>query len=266
MSRALRLLRSSSPIMALVVLAWTAASYCWLAPQLRAPGTVAPAWVIVLVLCKNVGACVIVYGGLELLYGRVRPWHRRRFADRAPGPVQAARDARRTLVSVLVGSGYELALSCALGLGWLTMEPSTPALPGLLFGALALLVWGDLHFLLGHRMLHGPWLMRHVHGIHHQSHNPTPVSGLAFHPLEAVIYYSALLLPVVVPVSVVHWLLLKAGLDLIPAFGHLGHGGWAGGSRYHYLHHARGRGNYGATPTWERLWVRLSTALAQRRR
>ena len=34
-------------------------------------------------------------------------------------------------------------------------------------------------------------LRRYVHAVHHESHNPGPWSGLAFHPVEAAVFFSA---------------------------------------------------------------------------
>lgn len=37
-----------------------------------------------------------------------------------------------------------------------------------------------------HRLFHTPWLLRHVHSVHHRAHTPIFVDGLALHPVEAV--------------------------------------------------------------------------------
>ncbi len=41
-------------------------------------------------------------------------------------------------------------------------------------------------------LLVSTWLFgRYVHAVHHESHNPGPWSGLAFHPVEAAVFFSA---------------------------------------------------------------------------
>jgi sterol desaturase/sphingolipid hydroxylase (fatty acid hydroxylase superfamily) len=56
-----------------------------------------------------------------------------------------------------------------------------------------LVLWGDAHFYWTHRMLHAvPSLYRHVHSIHHHSRHPNALSGLCFHPVESLIYFSQL--------------------------------------------------------------------------
>merc|ERR1712194_736497 len=68
-----------------------------------------------------------------------------------------------------------------------------------LFVVAALSYWSDVHFWFAHRLLHpwfgkgggvdpGLWLYRHVHSVHHKSHNPGPWSGLAMHPVEHAVY------------------------------------------------------------------------------
>ncbi len=41
----------------------------------------------------------------------------------------------------------------------------------------------------------GRFLFRHVHYLHHKSTNPSPWSGIAMHPVEGLLYESAVLVP-----------------------------------------------------------------------
>jgi sterol desaturase/sphingolipid hydroxylase (fatty acid hydroxylase superfamily) len=44
----------------------------------------------------------------------------------------------------------------------------------------------QLHFYVIHRAMHGGWLYKWVHSIHHNSVNPTPWSSLSMHPVVAL--------------------------------------------------------------------------------
>lgn len=51
--------------------------------------------------------------------------------------------------------------------------------------------WHEIHFYLGHRLLHIPFLYKYVHSLHHKARNPGPFSGLSMHPVEHFIYFSS---------------------------------------------------------------------------
>lgn len=126
-----------------------------------------------------------------------------------------------------------------------------------------LLVLHDAYFWLTHRLLHTRFLFRHVHVVHHRSHNPTPFAAFAFHPVEAVIQsgfvlFAAAALPL-------HSGVLFAFVNLslaINIVGHLGFefypaaftrhplGRWLTTSTHHNLHHQKTHGNYGLYFTW----------------
>lgn len=51
-----------------------------------------------------------------------------------------------------------------------------------------LLIFGqDAYFYWVHRVLHTPWLFKHVHGVHHKSLNPNPLTAFAMHPVEGLL-------------------------------------------------------------------------------
>ena len=50
-----------------------------------------------------------------------------------------------------------------------------------------------------HRLIHWPPLYRAVHKLHHNNVNPGPWSGLAMHPVEHLLYFSAVLVHWIVP-------------------------------------------------------------------
>lgn len=54
----------------------------------------------------------------------------------------------------------------------------------------------DGWFYATHRLLHSPWLFKHVHSVHHRSIDVNPFSVYSFHPLEGVLL-TAWVIPVV---------------------------------------------------------------------
>jgi len=116
-----------------------------------------------------------------------------------------------------------------------------------------------VHFFFCHRMMHpwwdrrgtlaqgdiGAFLYRHVHSLHHKSHNPGPWSSLSMHPIEHFFYFSCFLLAWVVPFHPLHLLLTKYHTDISALAGHDGYGPPGADDVGHYLHHAHFECNYG---------------------
>lgn len=116
--------------------------------------------------------------------------------------------------------------------------------------------------------MHHPALFRHVHQVHHQSIDPSPLAAFSFHPLEAVaeagIY---VLLSFLLPVHLFALFGFQVLSTLLNVLGHLGYeiypawftrnrpGSWKTTSTHHNMHHARFRGNYGLYFTWWDTWM-----------
>jgi len=116
--------------------------------------------------------------------------------------------------------------------------------------------WQEVHFFVIHRLIHWPPLYRWIHSIHHKNSNPIPWSGLAMHPVEHALYYSSVLIHLVVPANPLiltyHLLALNLGAST-------DHCGFARvvmkgderememdlASYVHYLHHRYHEVNYG---------------------
>jgi sterol desaturase/sphingolipid hydroxylase (fatty acid hydroxylase superfamily) len=117
--------------------------------------------------------------------------------------------------------------------------------------------WRELHFFAVHRLLHVPVLYRLFHKLHHNNVNILPWSGLAMHPVEHLMYFSVVLIHLVVPSNPLHAIFTLAHAGLTPAQGHVGFwriglGGMSLQSNTypHYLHHKYFECNYadGAVP------------------
>jgi len=197
------------------------------------------------------------YGLAYLLFFRLRLLHADKFTPEYAGSERLRDELRHWLSSAMVGTAVDLALRRAFALGvpeggdWGLLGP-LPALSAAPLSAAELVVvpflilWTDLHFYCVHRTLHTPLLYRHIHSVHHKSRNPNPISGLSFHPVEAICYYSALPFAmfgfalVSVTAHPFHYAVVKAVLDFNPIWGHTGVGGAFGGNHHHYLHHTIG--------------------------
>ena len=116
-----------------------------------------------------------------------------------------------------------------------------------------LMMFQGMHFYLIHRPLHWPPLYRWVHSIHHRNANPGPWSGLSMHPFEHVLYFSTLLVFLVLPAHPVHMLFLLFWQLLGAPSGHSGYEAVATkgkprlsvGGFFHQLHHRYFECNYG---------------------
>ncbi len=106
---------------------------------------------------------------------------RRGRGDAAP-PVWRSPSFRSDLVYGIVGNAC-FAVALGVSLPWTRPEGSVAMLAA---WGLGLLLLHDAYFYWCHRLLHTPWLLRHVHSVHHRSTVPTPLSAMAMHPIEAL--------------------------------------------------------------------------------
>ena len=105
--------------------------------------------------------------------------------------------------------------------------------------------WNDFHFYAGHWMLHSvPFLYRNVHKVHHKSYNTNPASGLSMHQVEHVIYFSAILIALVVPLPFWVVRVLSVNLIVYPLPEHIGMAPFA---QHHWFHHTQFTFNYGSS-------------------
>jgi lathosterol oxidase len=115
----------------------------------------------------------------------------------------------------------------------------------------------DAYFYWMHRLMHHKKLFKNFHLVHHQSTNPSPWAAYAFHPLEAIIEASILIVFLfIMPVHRLHFFLFFFFMIVYNVYGHLGWelypkdfhktkiGRWINTSVAHNQHHQYFKGNY----------------------
>lgn len=123
------------------------------------------------------------------------------------------------------------------------------------FTVIALLVIPihETHFYISHRILHYPPIYKRVHSLHHKNINVGPWSGLAMHPIEHLIFFSAVFLHWLIPSHPLLAIFQMQVAGLSPSQGHTGFDEFVIGDRrvktggyFHYLHHKLFEVNYGS--------------------
>ena len=100
-------------------------------------------------------------------------------------------------------------------------------------------------FYVTHRLLHTGLLYRRAHYLHHKNVNTGPWSGLSMHPVEHLLYFSAVLFFLLIPVSPFVVILTNLFTAMDPARGHCGFDRFEigygrtmpAGTYFHDLHH-----------------------------
>ena len=240
------------------------AVFCWWAfyPSLEAAQTVAAGWILQ-VWTVNLGLMIVVAGGLHWYFcirkgqGKALKFDRREqatgnrlwnFADQVHdnmfwslGSGVAQLTVFQCLTMWLMANGYVPVITLASNPVWF-------------IAALMLLpIWSAFHFYWVHRLLHVPFLYRHVHSLHHRNVNVGPWSGFSMHPVEHFLYISSLCIHWIVASHPVHLIFHVIYLGPGAAMTHTGYEDLlvrdkrrlALGTFYHQLHHRYYECNYG---------------------
>ena len=212
-------------------------------------------------------ACVLLVWGLLHVLLRKRIAHR--LISAWPSRADLRREITYSFSSLLVvsaGSAVMLAMVVS-GWGQVYHDPLKYGWTWLLLSLPVAIVLHDLYFYWTHRLLHTPWLFRHVHGVHHRSRHPSPWAAFSFHPVEAVVQGAALpFVLLVIPLNeyvviafALHQMIRNvqghAAIETHPR-GFARHWFWGrfGTTTHHHLHHETAKGNYGLWFTWWDRW------------
>jgi sterol desaturase/sphingolipid hydroxylase (fatty acid hydroxylase superfamily) len=247
--------------LAVAVVVWFLAT-----PSRRTMATLSPGW-IALVLARNAAILVAWYGLFHLrLYVRRAQDTRFKYNGRWPATgsdrfsfgSQLRDNVFWTLVSGLpIWTAWEVVTLWLMASGripWIEWRDH----PVWFVVWLAVIpLYREVHFYAVHRLIHWPPLYRAVHSLHHRNTNPGPWSGLSMHPVEHLLYFSAMAIHWIVPSHPVHALYTSFHLAMAPVPGHsgfekveVGSGAIDTGCYAHYLHHKYFEVNYsdGALP------------------
>ncbi|MBY6122621.1 sterol desaturase family protein [Mameliella alba] len=237
--------------------------WAWVIPPVAVMQTLAWGWVLKL-LALNALGIALFYGAFELRLYMQRVQHTR-FKYNAKFPADQKSDvfwfndqqidgALRTFLhgvpiwtALEVGALWAYANGYAPWLAWAD-HPVWLALMVFLVPFIQ-----EAHFYCIHRLIHVPFLYKHVHSVHHNSVNPSPWSSLAMHPVEHLLYFGVGLWHLILPSNpfIMLFQMHRAAFGAIP--GHVGFDKMElGGDRAidmhayaHYLHHKYFEVNYG---------------------
>jgi sterol desaturase/sphingolipid hydroxylase (fatty acid hydroxylase superfamily) len=169
-------------------------------------------------------------------------------------------EMQNTIGTLAIGSTSALIISLfyAAGMTKLSADASAFTWWGIIASVVGFLFLNDLWFYAWHRLLHRPWLYRHVHAVHHKSVDVNPFSSYSFHPFEAFILGSAVMpvlfiVPIYLPVlgvlqvvGLMNNIMSHLGYEFLPRwYARIPPFRWMNTATFHSLHHTRLNGNYG---------------------
>ena len=237
------------------------ATWAYLTPELSRMAEFRIGWIAELYL-RNVGLLVLLVGGLHLrLYTFKAQGTDYKFSPKWLGeesPTFLWGNQLRDNIFWCIASGCTVWTAYEVPMMWAYANGAIPYLDWetqpvafvLLLGAT--LMWQELHFDFTHRLLHWKPLYRTAHYLHHKNVNIGPWSGISMHPIEHVIYFSCVLLFLVVPSHPIHAMFLLQIAALGAGVGHTGFDkivvkgkATLPGEFFHYLHHRYFECNYG---------------------
>lgn len=238
------------------------ALYLWAYPSLEATKTWAFGWVFQIWIVNMVMMTVITGGLHWYFYMRKGQGNALKF-DKRPqaknnklwnfsnqvhdnmfwtlGSGMAQLSAFQAVTMWLMANGYAPTITFASNPIWFVL-------------ALVILpIWSAFHFYWVHRLLHVPFIYKHVHALHHRNVNIGPWSGNSMHPIEHLLYFTTLC---------IHWVVASHPIHLIfhviyqgpgASMSHTGYEDLlikdkrrlALGTFYHQLHHRYYECNYG---------------------
>jgi len=205
-------------------LIWAILVYTLLLPSMETMQSLGAVW-MVQILVINLSALLILAGGLHYyLYAiagqdmrlkfDVRPMERKK---RFSFGYQTWDNVFWSIVSgVPIWSAWAILYFYCAANNWVPTLSSIGASPiwfVLMFFVIRF--WQSFHFYCIHRLIHIPWMFKHVHHIHHRNINVGPWSGISMHPVEHVLYYSGVLVHFVLPSHPIHVLFHLFALNLL---------------------------------------------------
>lgn len=236
-------------------------SYVWFTPELYRMETFQIGWMLE-ILARNLVLIWVWTGAFHLWFcgykmqGRLKKYNAKwqaknksvfLFHDQVKDNVFWAQSG------TIIWSLYECGLWWGYANGWLPyLSPSEHPIVFCLL-MMAVPFWRNFHFYWIHRLIHWKPLYDTVHYLHHKNVNVGPWSGMAMHPVEHLLYFSCMLIHLVVPSHPLHMMFNGFQTALGPALSHSGFDELVfndeialKNDRYlHYLHHKYHTVNFG---------------------
>lgn len=246
----------------LIIVGIALVSWFWLQPPLEDCREFSADWIVPM-FARNLALMASVAGGLHVYF---HVW-KRQAGEGQYDSRPLARNNRAFMFNdqvldnmfwtcasgVTVWTAYEVLMFWALANGYAPML-DWDRHPVWFVGMFLLIpVWESFYFYWIHRLIHYPFLYRHVHALHHRNITVSPWSGLSMHPVEHIIYLGTVLIHWIVAAHPVHILYHLQYVTLTAATTHTGYCGvmkngdvrLALGTFHHQMHHRYFECNYG---------------------
>ncbi len=247
----------------LIILLISCACYLWLSPSLAETTQLQFGW-IAQIYVRNLVLIFCIAGLLHLWFYRYSAQGDRLKYDPRPlmlkGKQFTLGGQVRDNMFWTLGSGvffwtaYEVLMFWAMANGFVPYV-SWAANP-IWFVAIFLLIplWESFYFYWIHRLIHIPFLYKHIHSVHHRNINVGPWSGLSMHPAEHAIYLGSVLIHFVIGAHPLHTIFHLQYYTLTAVTTHTGFQGLvikdknrlALGTFHHQMHHRYFECNYGS--------------------
>ena len=238
------------------------ACWFWASPSLEQTANFEIGWIAQIWL-RNMALMIAVAGGLHLYF---HVWRKQKqelkFDPREIPPngkiftfnSQTWDNVFWTLASgVTCWTAYEAVMFWAMANGYVPLLSWSENPVWIIILVFLTPVWISFHFYWIHRALHVPLLYRVAHSLHHRNTNVGPWPGLSMHPIETAMFFSSILVHLVVPVHPVIILFHMFHQALTAATSHTGFEGVLVkdknrlhlGNFHHQMHHRYFECNYG---------------------
>lgn len=237
-------------------------SWFWLQPPLQETKSLEFGWIAQMYL-RNLILLLVVAGGLHLYFyvykrqGKTLKYDSRDLSHSSK--IFTFNGQVRDNMFWSLGSGvffwtaYEALMIWAMSNGFAPVL--NPLEHPIWFVALFFLtpVIISIHFYWIHRLLHWPPLYKAAHALHHRNTNVGPWSGLSMHPLEHLLFFSSVLVHLIIAAHPLHILFHLQHQALTAATSHTGFESLRVGDRdrlalgtfHHQMHHRYCDCNYG---------------------
>ena len=204
----------------------------FLTPSLEQAATLRVGWILLIYL-RNVALLTIIAGRLHWrLYVRKVQGMKYKYTNKWP----ATRDKKfmfgnqiwdNVFFSLVSGCGVWTAYEVLFLWGWgnniFPMLGLDTHLGLLILITFFVPFYEQAHFYFTHRLIHWKPLYKIAHHVHHRNINFGPWTGISMHPIEHLIFFSAVLIFLVIPVHPLVVMMMLLGFGIGPAGGHAGY-------------------------------------------